>query len=58
VVVEFLSAALRPDGIQEVLPSKRKKPPLGFLLLQVHESRSRELAAPFHRYDETKFGSE
>jgi hypothetical protein len=27
--------------------ANEKQPPLGFLLLQVHESRCRELAAPF-----------
>jgi hypothetical protein len=39
-------------------PRKGKKPPLGFLLLEVHQSRSRELAAPVRRYDGTKIGSE
>jgi hypothetical protein len=49
---------LRHDGIQEAPPRKGKKPPLGFLLLEVHESRSCELAAPIQRYRGTPFGSE
>jgi hypothetical protein len=44
VVVEFLSVAPRPDGIQEAPPRNQIETPRGFRLLYVHESRSRKLA--------------
>ena len=49
---------LRQEDIQEAPRSKGKTPPLGFLLLQAHESRSRELAVRFRRQDWTEIGSQ
>jgi hypothetical protein len=49
---------LRHNDIQEAPPRKQNENPRGFLLLEVHESRSRELAAPFRRYGGTKIGSQ
>jgi hypothetical protein len=49
---------LRKDDVQEAPPSNQIESPRGFLRLQVHESRRRELAAPFRRRNGTKFGSQ
>jgi hypothetical protein len=56
VVVEFLSAAPRPDGIQEAPPRNQIETSRGLRLLYVHESHAREPKPPLVGIERRKLG--
>jgi hypothetical protein len=56
VVMEFVSAAPRPDGIQEAPPRNQIETSRGLRLLYVHESHAREPKPPLVGIERRKFG--